>query len=73
MTAKIWASAEFQARQLAFDFGHVARAVIAAVTPAVAKGRDWLRAMFPHPRPTNTTNAEQLPLALFPVLGVSAR
>jgi len=64
MTAKFWASAEFQARQLAFNFGYVARAVIEAITPAVTKGRDWLRSMFPHAAPT-IEPAEQMHLPLF--------
>lgn len=52
MTAKLWESAEFQLRQLAFDFGRVARAVV----PIIAKLRRQLRA-WEHLRPRSPSPA----------------
>lgn len=43
MTEKLWESAEFQARQLAFDFGRVARVVIPIIKNMKAKMNEWIK------------------------------
>ena len=61
MSPKFWRSAEFQARQLAFDFGHIARAVVTAIRPTVLEARKWAARLFPRaPRPDHPTPAQML-------------
>lgn len=65
MTGRLWRSAEFQARQLAFDFGYIARGVVAAIRDTVLQARKWAAERFPHPRPADhTPTPEQCALAL---------
>lgn len=41
MTAKFWASAEFQARQFCLEFGRVARTVVSVISKMHKELRKW--------------------------------
>lgn len=41
MTAKFWASAEFQARQFCLEFGRVARTVVSVISKMRKELRKW--------------------------------
>ena len=67
--AKLWRSVEFQARQLAFDFGYVARDVVEAIRPAVIAARKWFWDTF---KPQRTcVKQQQLPLFLTTIIAPS--
>jgi len=53
MTIRLWESPEFQARQLAFEFGYVARAVVPIIKRLHRKLGTWFRkwAAFTRPVP----------------------
>lgn len=56
MTIRLWEDPEFQARQLAFEFGYVARAVVPIIKRLHRKLGAWFRkwAAFARPAPAAT-------------------